>query len=334
MVAILARRKIQTSGLRPMEPSRDLAAVARLIETAFADELDRSGQAALREMRNMSRLGPVLWWLDRASVEFSELLSGFVWVEAGQIVGNVTVSRAAPGSQRWVISNVAVAEAFRGRGIARALMEAAIELIHEWKGQIVTLQVRDGNPPALHIYRTMGFQAVFGTTYLRLNRVPEVQRLPLDPARLRPRRFASTDARWDFQLACAATPDDVQIEQPIRLGRYRLGYEQSLADRTRGLAGGGPTLRLVLEGDGDFEATVTAQTGTWWREGQVFLTVHPAARGQVERALISHALHHLRRWPQRVIMARHPTYHPEGVEAFKAFGFREERTLLWMRRDL
>jgi ribosomal protein S18 acetylase RimI-like enzyme len=317
-----------------MEPGRDLAAVARLIETAFADELDRSGQAALREMRNMSRLGPVLWWLDRASVEFSELLSGFVWVEEGRVVGNVTVSRAAPGSQRWVISNVAVAVAFRGRGIARALMEAAIELIQEWKGKIVTLQVRDGNPPALHIYRTMGFHAVFGTTYLRLDRVPEVELLPLDPTRLRPRRFATMEARRDYHLACAATPDDVQIEQPIRLGRYRLGYEQSFADWTRGLAGGGPTLRLVLEGNGDFEATVTAETGTWWREGQVFLTVHPAARGQTEKALISHALHHLRHWPQRVIMARHPTYHPEGVEAFKAFGFREERTLLWMRRDL
>jgi ribosomal protein S18 acetylase RimI-like enzyme len=334
MVAILARRKTESSGLRPMEPSRDLASVARLIQTAFADELDRSGQAALREMRHMSRLGPILWWLDRASVEFSELLSGFVWVEEGRIVGNVTVSRAAPGSRRWIISNVAVARAHQGQGIAQALMDAAIELIYEWGGQIVTLQVREGNGPAVHIYRTMGFQEIFGTTYLRLDRVPEVEPSPLVETRLRHRRFTVKDARQDYQLACAATPEDVQIEQPIHLGRYRLGFEQSIADRTRQLVGGGPTLRLVLERDRDFEATIVAETGTWWRESQVSLTVHPASRGQVERELISHALYHLKRWPRRPTLVRHPTYHPEGIEAFRSFGFQEERTLLWMRRDL
>jgi hypothetical protein len=89
-----------------------------------------------------------------------------------------------------------------------------------------------------------------------------------------------------------------------------------------------------LEGDGRFEATLTAQTGTWWRESRIFLMVHSDARGQVERELISRALHHLRQWPKRTALVRHPTYHPQGIEAFKSFGFREERTLEWMRRDL
>jgi ribosomal protein S18 acetylase RimI-like enzyme len=317
-----------------MEPSRDLAGVARLIQTAFADELDRAGQAALREMRSMSRLGPLLRWIDSASIEFSELLSGFVWVEEGQIVGNVTVSRAAPGSRRWIISNVAVAEPYRGRGIARALVDAAIELIREWSGQIATLQVRENNAQAVHLYQSMGFQGIFGTAYLRLDRVPEVKPIRSGSARLRPRRFTPTDARGEYDLACAATPEKVQIEQPVRLRRYRLGFEQSLADGARGLVGGGPTLRLVLEGEGHLKATITAETGTWWSESRIFMTVHPASRGQMERELASHALYHLRRWPRRVTLVRHPNYHPEGIEALKSFGFREQRTLLWMRRDL
>ena len=73
MAAVIARRKTEASGLRPMEPARDLAGVARLIQAAFAEELDRAGQAALREMRKMSRMGPLLWWLNRASVEFSSV---------------------------------------------------------------------------------------------------------------------------------------------------------------------------------------------------------------------------------------------------------------------
>ncbi len=334
MVAVIAHRETESSGLRPMEPYRDLGGVARLIQAAFADELDRAGRAALREMRNMSRLGPLLWWLDRASAEFSEMISGFVWVEEGQIVGNVTVSRAAPDSRRWIISNVAVAEPYQGRGIARALMDAAVELIYQWGGRAVSLQVRDNNAPAVHLYRSIGFQEIFGTAYLRLDRVPAVKPRPLDTAHLRLRRFTTTDARKDYELACQATPDEVQAERPIRLARYRLGFEQSLADWTRRLAGGGPTLRLVLESDDHFEAAITAETGTWWRDGRLFLTVHPASKSRVEKQMVSHALYHLRRWPQRTILVRHPTYHPEGIEAFKSFGFREERTLLWMRREL
>jgi len=335
MVAVIARRKnVAASGLRPMEPSHDLAGVARLIQTSFADELDRAGRAALREMRNMSRLGPLLWWLDRMSIDFNEYLSGFVWVEGGQIVGNVTVSRAAPGSQRWIISNVAVAEPYRRRGIARALVDAAIELIREWNGQVVTLQVRDNNAPAVHLYQSMGFQGIFGTAYLRLGRVPEVKSIGVDSARLRSRHFAPADARREYELACAAMPEKVQIEQPVRLSRYRLGFEQSLADWARPLAGGGSTLRLVLDSEGHFQAAITAETGTWWRESQISLMVHPALRGQVEKGLINRALFHLRRWPRRVTLVRHPSYHPEGIEAFRSFGFREERTLLWMRREL
>ena len=335
MVAVIARRKkIAASGLRPMEPSRDLGGVARLIQTAFADELDRAGQAALREMRNMSRLGLLLWWLDRMSADFNEFLSGFVWEEGGQIVGNVTVSRAAPGSNRWIVSNVAVAEPCRGQGIARTLMEAAIELIREWRGHIVTLQVRDNNASALHLYHSMGFQVIFGTAYLRLDRMTVQKPIRLETARLRSRRFTTTDARKVYELACTAVPEIVQIEQPVRLSRYRLGFEQGIADWTRQLVGGDNTLRLVLERDNHFEATVTAETGTWWRESQISLMVHPASRGQVEKDLISHALHHLKHWPRRVTLARHPTYHPKGIETFKSFGFREERTLLWMRREL
>jgi len=334
MVAVIARRKTATSGLRPMEPARDLAGVARLIQAAFADELDRAGQAALREMQRMSRMGPLLWWLDRASAEFSELLSGFVWVEEGQIVGNVTVSRAAPGSYRWIISNVAVAEPYRGRGIARTLMDAAIELIREWRGKVITLQVRDDNAPALHIYHTIRFQEIFGTAPLRLDRVPAVIPLPQASGRLRSRRLTAADARMDYDLARVATPDKVHSEQPIHLGRFRLGLDQQVIDWTRRLIGGGPTLRLVLGTDRHFDATITAVPGTWWRESQISLTVHPSSRGLVERGLISHAMHHLQRWPKRITLVRHPTYHPEGIEAFKSFGFREERTLLWMKCEL
>ena len=86
--------RVLETGLRPFDISRDLRAVAELISVAFATELDDRGNAALREMRIMSHFGGFLGLMNRSGGEFNDMLSGFVWVDAGRVVGNVTVQRA------------------------------------------------------------------------------------------------------------------------------------------------------------------------------------------------------------------------------------------------
>ena len=334
MATAVIRQQKQVSGLRPIDPSRDLGKVASLIQTAFANDLDRAGQSMLREMRTLSRLGPLLWWFDQASPAMNDLLSGFVWVEDGQVVGNVTVSQVSPVSQRWVISNVAVAPEYRGRGIGRMLMQAALNSIRAWQGRCVTLQVRDDNAVALHLYRALGFREVFGTTYLRLDQVPGDIPLPSSAPGIHFRRLCAADAPQAYQLARLATPEAVQVEQPIRATRYALSFETRLGDWLKTLLGSGPPLRLVAMSHDQMQALLIAEPTAWRSEGHISLVVHPSCRGLVERRLIAQALRHLRRWSQDVAVARHPTYHPEGIQAFYSFGFRKERTLLWMRCEL
>ena len=126
------------------------------------------------------------------------MLTGFVWVEDGQVVGNVTLTQMLYVSDRWIISNVAVARPYRGRGIACSLMSAALDLVREWRGKVVTLQVRDDNVSALHIYQTMGFAALFGTSYLRLDQVTPVSPLPPPGSNCAPSRLlmATWRTRW------------------------------------------------------------------------------------------------------------------------------------------
>ena len=81
------------SGIRPFDIGRDLRAVAELISTAFSQELDGRGNDALNEMRFMSHFGGFLGLMNRSTGEFNDMLSGFVWLEQGQIVGNVTIQR-------------------------------------------------------------------------------------------------------------------------------------------------------------------------------------------------------------------------------------------------
>lgn len=74
------------------------------------------------------------------------------------------------------ITNVAVSEKFRRRGIARALIGALIDKAEEKDLSFVTLEVRCKNTPAIALYEGMGF--------IDVGLRPRFYRDPEDDARL------------------------------------------------------------------------------------------------------------------------------------------------------
>lgn len=335
-MAVLAQsRSRHFSGLRPMDPLRDLSRVADLIEEAFASELDRSGQSALRELRWLSRLKPVLWWMVTFNNEYSDFLSGFVWEEDAKIVGNITVNQTSPGSRRWLISNVAVSEAYRGRGIARGLMDAALELVKECNGRSVSLQVRADNAPARHIYQTLHFKEISGITHLHFRRVPRVNVPPLPAGvTIRPRRYDAADARLAYQLAGAATPPSAQKEWPLRRSRFQLGMNERLQSILQQLIGGGPLVYWMVEAGQQVVSTVNIIPGVLGQNHRLEITVHPDWRGQLEKPLICRALNFLYRWRSNRIQIKQPVDHVEAIETFMELGGRLDQTLIWMKREM
>ncbi len=153
-----------TRGLRPLVAPDDLPAVAHLIEIGFGAELDPAGQSMLRLFHQW---GNPFGWTRLLFPPPS--LYGFVWVEDGAIVGNLTLRRAAPRRKGgYLIGNVVVHPDYRRRGIARALMERALEEVRRRRGRWVGLEVRVDNAPALSLYRRLGFVEVGETVhYLR-----------------------------------------------------------------------------------------------------------------------------------------------------------------------
>jgi ribosomal protein S18 acetylase RimI-like enzyme len=323
-------------GMRPMDPMQDLGGVADLIEEAFADELDQSGQNALQELRWLSRVKPVLWWMVYANPDHSDFLSGFVWEEDQKIVGNITVNKTGVGSRRWLISNVAVAKGYRRRGIARGLMYAAIELVHDYKGAYVSLQVRADNDPARRLYQELNFKEISGTTQLGAKSVPPVTDLPPIPGvvSLRPRNFDLADARAVYKLATEATPLTVQREWPLRQSQYELGSSEYLDNLLNWLQGGGSAAHWVVEDGRRLVASLNVYPGTWGKRHQLELMVHPDWRGILEAPLAARALEYLAKWPKRGIFIKHPSYHPQAIEAFQALGLKVHQTLIWMKRDM
>ena len=330
MVAKAVCRRKGGSGLRPVDPSRDIGQVAALMERAFGGHLTRQGREALRELKIMSRFGPFLWLLDRISPGFHETFQGFVWVEEGRIVGNVNVGRLAPSSSRWLISNVAVRSDYQGQGIAHHLVQAAIDLAREQGGEWVILQVHADNVPACKLYQHLGFEQITAMTELYSERVRPVA---LTEGCLLRRRSYS-EWRKEYELASAAASEGSRWLKPVRADHFMMELDQRLSKWLSNLIAGRREYRLAAEDGGRFIATLTVLASHWRGEQSLELMVHPDHRGQLEEMLITKALNILGGYPKRDVTVSHPAEHQEAIEALKLRGFIEKRTLVQMRLAL
>jgi ribosomal protein S18 acetylase RimI-like enzyme len=222
MVAAAARR--QTEGLVTFDPFQHLRQVTDLIAQAFAGELGPAARHALYHMQRMARWGALGFWLlePEAGVLGTR---GFVWLEEGGVVGNISLRRAAsPGG--WMIGNVAVHPDCRGHGIGRALVEATVEKAAERGGSWIGLEVREDNAAARRLYGKMGFA--------RVGAALEMARpagLPWPQARaasitLRRARAADSDAL--YRLAQEGLDHPYREVLEVRRSFYRAGWEAQL----------------------------------------------------------------------------------------------------------
>lgn len=145
--------------LRPLNPQRDMADVADLVELCFADSLDQDGRRYLQDMRVAARTPGYLWLASAAEQWSSVPLTGYVWVEGGKIVGNLSlVPYRIQGKRHYLIANVAVHPDYRCKGIGQALTRQGLEYARESGAPSTWLQVREGNSTAVRLYEKLGFQ--------------------------------------------------------------------------------------------------------------------------------------------------------------------------------
>ncbi len=115
----------------------------------------------MREMRALGwLLGPLFWLTNTMHFPLAETYDGFVWMEAGKIVGNVTVHRRYGEKKGWFISNLAVHPDYRRRGIARGLVSAGVQMAQQRGAPRISLEVRADNTAARALYAGLGFTEV------------------------------------------------------------------------------------------------------------------------------------------------------------------------------
>ncbi len=325
MVAQATSNEQAHSGIRPISSSRDIASVAALVEQAFADDMDASGRHAMREMRLM---GQWFGWMDFFASPGQGALPGFVWIESGRIVGNVTVRRLSSFGHGWMIGNVAVDPVWRRRGIARQLMQAAIDLARDQDADWISLQVRSDNAGAHGLYRSLGFEDVGETIYFERVQFDPIS-APPQPVEGRLRAARSYDADRIYTLAQASVPDSARWTEPVYRSSFDLGAERRL---TNWLTHTQQVWRIIEGGDQMWGAAL-AEVNGWSRQGKLFVWVAPARSGRIEQVLIDSVLAEVKT-PVQQMTARVPGAYVAGRVALTTRGFQQVRALTHMRLKL
>jgi ribosomal protein S18 acetylase RimI-like enzyme len=306
---------------------RDLVGITKLIENAFAGDMDASGRAHMREMRWM---GTLFGWMDWLASPGQGLMPGYVWLEDSQIVGNVTVRKLSAFGHGWMIGNVAVAPEWRGRGIARQMMDAAIELVRHNRGEWIALQVRTDNEIARKLYQTLGFGETGEMVYLECRSPGAFQAAhpaPITSGSLRPARASDMDQLYTLARSCV--PDSMRWAEPVYRSLFDLSAERTLTDWFTGEQ----RVWRVVESVDHLCGAALLEIKRRKRWARLHLWMVPSHAGEYEETLIESALadpHH----PIDLVEARLPGEAIDGRVALTTRGFRQVRALTGMKLTL
>jgi GNAT superfamily N-acetyltransferase len=310
--------------IREIDLARDLNMVADLIELCFPIHLDPDGKTYVKEMRKTARDMRLMGWLSNVSELEPTRSSGFVWEEGGRIVGNLSLIPLRKDERRvYLIANVAVHPDFRRRGIARKLTQHALVYLAQQRESEVWLQVRDDNPPAIALYRSLGFIDQAARTTWRIRPEDFQSGLVTTRTGLSVRRRQRRD--WEIQRNGleAAYPQAIRWNLPVNFRRFEPGVLQAISNVMEGAL----LKHWAVRADGKCHGVIT-----WQKSDSYANNLWLAFPDGLSETLLPFGLDH--------VMRHVPRNHPLSVdypksrcdEALRKLGFFEFRTLIWMRR--
>ncbi len=334
MVGQALKKSIETfRGIRPLNPARDLTQIGRLLSHTFRDEFD--GDMAWMRMPILREVAAYVWAASFMPA-MPYALGGFVWEEAGRIVGNMTITPDESRAGQWVVSNVAVEDEFRRRGIARALMQAALHDLQERKARVVILQVRPQNTPAIRLYQQLGFEIVDTATRYRRSSSPPTPR----PVRGRGdrgeglRQLEFSERALAYELAKISLPPRLQMIHPLPPSAFAITWEDRITEWVVDFLSGQQTTRWGMFNEGRLDAVITIRGQRLGSPHVLEIFVRPEARGNLESWMVGFALDQLSEFAPRPIQIEVRSSHGELVNTVQAQGFFAQKGLTLMMKEI
>jgi ribosomal protein S18 acetylase RimI-like enzyme len=208
--------------LRAFNIKDDLDIMIPLIKAAFHYPENDTWNLSPEEITSlvddfsvMRKIYPILQVGGLFNPTFKSVMRGYIWEEAGQAMGLVNLSPMGLDNQTWVIGNVAVLPEHRRKGIARQLIQAALDLARQHQIKNVVLEVISHNLPAVKLYENKGFEIYTQLAQLNRDATLAAPSLPALPEDYRTETYSVHDWEARNTLMKNITPPKVQQYEPI-----------------------------------------------------------------------------------------------------------------------
>ncbi len=323
------------NGLRPINPNTDLVALADLMEVGFGTTMDESGRAMLREMRALGRSGWLARLVNGLDGLFGGFQQGYVWMDNGRMVGNVSVMPALlprVSGSGVIIANVVVHPDFQRRGIAHELLSASLDLARRQNRRFALLQVAVNNSVAQRLYTQFGFRSQRAFTHwVRPNRLRVPNRLmDMPPFTLRNGR----DWQSEYALAQLVRPEargGMGWLRPTYSGAFQPSFWSGAA--LLGQSAEHWTLYRSPSDPRQLEMLAVARVQMGFGMPDRFdMLIHPEMQGRLELPLLNFILRRLD-VSGRIAVSDHPTDDVAASIALEQYGFEPRRSEMNMRLD-
>jgi GNAT superfamily N-acetyltransferase len=323
-------------GVRPINLKTDLAPLADLIELVFADSMDQSGLAAVREMRYLSKMSLGLNLLAGVNDLAQGISLGHVYIADGRLVGNVSIyptNWKGVRGKAWIIANVGVHPDYQRRGIAAELMRASMDMIRQRGGTTALLQVDMTNDTARRLYRRLGFIDERTWTLWRRNsssRAPlssEAQSVYISTRR-------RSEWRAEYEMAQRLRPahlGGMGWQRPLHMGLFRKSFLQRLTDWVSFRS----EERLVIRSADQQRLLASLWIENSFMSGntQLTLMVEPEYAGIYDDALINLATRSFGS-SRGSLVIEHPSDETVTSDVLRNYHFRPQREVVHMRWDV
>jgi ribosomal protein S18 acetylase RimI-like enzyme len=176
-------------------------------------------ESMIDSMRNTKRIWPLIQLAQWLSPGLRDIMRGYVWEEAGKMVGFTNANRQG-GTSTWYISAVGVHPDHRRQGIASRLVEETLALIRDRGGTKVLLDMTEGNSPAFKLYEKLGFEHYSSSGRYILTPEGAASKPPL-PEGYSTGPLEYTDWQTRYDLERRIKPEPYLKYEPVEKSRYR-----------------------------------------------------------------------------------------------------------------
>ncbi len=305
------------TAIRPINTTRDMPKVLRLLNQVFSPTLDAEGRRALNRMGNQP---PFAIRLNRLGQKFA---AGYVYEVDGQIIGNVSIIPTTVNG-RVIIANVAVHDEYRRNGIANQLMEAALDHLQHRAVRHVLLQVDVDNHGALQLYHNLHFKTIGTTTFWTAN--PGSWREIASPSDVPIRPLQGKEFRDAYNLDLQTYPIDLNWPDPININTYRQGFLKVIDQFFNGKS----SESWAVASNGNLLALGSIWT-EWGQANRLSLRVDEKYQDELLAPLFAKLLRRLRFMRRRSVVIEHQMDDPLAKDMLLSANFYAKRHLTTMK---